>query len=285
MAMLTAGHLAEMYFASAGIFSITYYFAWNRNPDCFIVHQEMNLRPSTLWKSTARTHDTHSRPVATTRNAPLNDEQYTILAAAEIEMQTTIDALTTRVDQLKTEVTRLGALHNNEMAATMRKIITKHEEDQKIAIDRIISTLRDQLAAKPSEVHEAATIADESFKHLQLPNLAVATVTEQATKTRYIDALNEAYEEQTVENTNLIELNGKIQKNKEEQRTLIESWERERLARLSYFDFLYFSIGVATSNTFGDLIPNDRSVRYLIVLQLFLSLVLVGLFLNALQTH
>jgi hypothetical protein len=44
-----------------------------------------------------------------------------------------------------------------------------------------------------------------------------------------------------------------------EQRSLIDQWEAERL-RLGYFDFLYFSTGVAAFNTFGDIIPNRRAV-------------------------
>lgn len=49
-----------------------------------------------------------------------------------------------------------------------------------------------------------------------------------------------------------------------------------------YERMLYFSAGVSTSNVFGDIAPLTRTTRLLVTSQALLSLMVVGLFLNAL---
>ncbi|EKY32152.1 potassium channel family protein [Vibrio cholerae] len=57
--------------------------------------------------------------------------------------------------------------------------------------------------------------------------------------------------------------------------------------RLSFFDFLFYSIGISTTTTFGDITPNDSGVRILISIQLvscvFIISGLIGSILNT--TH
>jgi hypothetical protein len=55
-------------------------------------------------------------------------------------------------------------------------------------------------------------------------------------------------------------------------------------AHLGYWDFLYFSVGAATTATFGDISPNSTSVRILVCLQVLGSIVFTGLMINALAT-
>jgi hypothetical protein len=50
---------------------------------------------------------------------------------------------------------------------------------------------------------------------------------------------------------------------------------------LGYLDFLYFSVGAATTATFGDISPNSTLVR---MLQVLGSIVLTGLMINGLAT-
>jgi Ion channel len=53
---------------------------------------------------------------------------------------------------------------------------------------------------------------------------------------------------------------------------------------LGYGDFLYFSVGAATTATFGDISPNSTSVRLLVCLQVLGSIVFTGLLVNALAS-
>lgn len=52
--------------------------------------------------------------------------------------------------------------------------------------------------------------------------------------------------------------------------------------RLGYGDFLYFSVGAATTATFGDISPNSTLVRMLVCLQVLGSIVFVGLMVSEL---
>ena len=51
-------------------------------------------------------------------------------------------------------------------------------------------------------------------------------------------------------------------------------------AHLGYWDFLYFSMGAATTATFGDIASNSSSVRMLVCLQVLGSIVFSGLMIN-----
>ena len=53
-------------------------------------------------------------------------------------------------------------------------------------------------------------------------------------------------------------------------------------AHLGYWDFLYFSVGAATTATFGDIASNSSSVRMLVCLQVLGSIVFSGLMINGL---
>jgi Ion channel len=48
-------------------------------------------------------------------------------------------------------------------------------------------------------------------------------------------------------------------------------------ARLGYWDFVYFSVGAATTATFGDISPNSTTIRMLVCLQVLGSIIFTGL--------
>ncbi len=56
----------------------------------------------------------------------------------------------------------------------------------------------------------------------------------------------------------------------------LENWYSTRTGRLEWIDFLYFSVGVSTTTTFGDIVPNSRLVRMVVLTQLIFSVLLVG---------
>lgn len=56
----------------------------------------------------------------------------------------------------------------------------------------------------------------------------------------------------------------------------LRQWYVARLGRLDWLDFLYFSVGVSTTTTFGDIVPNSRPARIAVLTQLVVSVVIVG---------
>jgi Ion channel. len=64
----------------------------------------------------------------------------------------------------------------------------------------------------------------------------------------------------------------------------LSKWHEARKARLEFLDFIYFSVGVSTTTTFGDITPNSRGARVAVLLQLTLSLLLLGLIVTRIST-
>jgi hypothetical protein len=63
----------------------------------------------------------------------------------------------------------------------------------------------------------------------------------------------------------------------------MEELRSERIDRVGFLDFVYFSIGVATGTTFGDIVPNHVFTRSIVAVQLLTSIIIVGFFVNSLS--
>lgn len=63
-------------------------------------------------------------------------------------------------------------------------------------------------------------------------------------------------------------------------RTATIAFHNNRLDAVSFWDFLYYSICVSTTVSFGDIAPNDGWTRFLAVLEILLCMILLGILLN-----
>ncbi|MGB0564302.1 MAG: hypothetical protein ACPGVO_21255, partial [Spirulinaceae cyanobacterium] len=62
----------------------------------------------------------------------------------------------------------------------------------------------------------------------------------------------------------------------------LNSWYSARVSALGRIDFLYYSIGISTTTTFGDIVANSHFVRLAVSIQLVLSVVAAAGFTNSL---
>lgn len=85
------------------------------------------------------------------------------------------------------------------------------------------------------------------------------------------DLRNEIYTEQT----STVALRGALY-------SAFVDYRAASATRLEYFDFLYFSVGAATTATFGDIAPNSTAVRIMVCLQVLGSILFTGLIINRL---
>lgn len=60
------------------------------------------------------------------------------------------------------------------------------------------------------------------------------------------------------------------------------AYRNAALETLGYWDFFYFSVGAATTATFGDISPNSKIVRVLVCLQVFASIAGTGFVMSSL---
>lgn len=60
-----------------------------------------------------------------------------------------------------------------------------------------------------------------------------------------------------------------------------QAWREQRLEAVSWVDFLFFSIGISTTTTYGDVVGNSRLVRSLIAAQLLICVFVMAGFVSS----
>jgi hypothetical protein len=91
----------------------------------------------------------------------------------------------------------------------------------------------------------------------------------------------ESYAEKTRLEGQLILLERQTSQERGRAYTLWTQKRNQRVERLGLIDFVYFSLGVATTTTFGDILPNSATIRLVVIAQLTLCLIVVGVFVTA----
>lgn len=92
------------------------------------------------------------------------------------------------------------------------------------------------------------------------------------------------------ENENVLKLNSEIIE-LESKRTQVSSnlvnltnlFHENRSKSISFWDFLYYSICVSTSVSFGDIAPNDNCTRFIALFELLSCVILVGVILDGIN--
>ena len=276
--------LGFVYVLAALVFALIYFGMWRYSPDSFIVHQELNLRPLSSWR---KLHVRFRSPDAIGKSDPsptplerINSE-YSTLKRQENELAQDLARVESEMKKTKEAVKELTDQHNSEMVKNMDSFIKEEERKREAGLERMGADLKRKLA-------EAKT-GDDFARLSQEADAAIAAAVggsgsatlSQFAKTSVLEGLDDAYAREAKVSKQYLDLLTRYQQVRQNQEALLEAWEKERLGRLGLLEFIYFSLGVATSNTFGDLIPNDRLIRVIIVVQLVISVLLVGLFLAA----
>src|SRR5579862_5370226 len=91
--------VALCYLGAIVCFSIAYYVAWRYNPDCFIVHQDMNVRPLAGWRSTRKPTSSGSGGIRSPVSLEEVNNRYAALAERERQILREIEET---AKQLKT---------------------------------------------------------------------------------------------------------------------------------------------------------------------------------------
>ena len=88
-------------------------------------------------------------------------------------------------------------------------------------------------------------------------------------------------------NQNEIQMGNKIQDLENSRRAVsskikksVNSFHQNRRESVSFLDFLYYSICVSTTVSFGDIVPNDGWTRFAAILELLSCLILVGVIID-----
>ncbi|MGB6116222.1 MAG: potassium channel family protein, partial [Comamonas sp.] len=283
------------------LFSVVYWLIWINRPDSFILHKEFNLTPydqliTKLWVSDNSMWS--SSEVASLVSATELDEFAKFVNDIDREATLTQEKLRAlEVEQTKLENAEkvIYAQHSEKLWINVERYkqdAVRREVDIVERAKSVANSLSKVAEQVPSSVAAAIAAADANVELARsqyelaarrseaadyvLSNLrelsdsaAVAQIEKTETNLRKIRA------EQTV-------LTEKLSNIRSQTYERLADWRARRTARLLWIDFLYYSVGISTTTTFGDITPNSRSVRVVVLFQLIFSVLLVGYFIGRL---
>jgi hypothetical protein len=287
---------AVSYLISVFAFSGIYYLFWQKSPDSFIVNQELNTQPFAeiehfLWEN----EDAYETGYTYSLNGlkASYDEDYkkisTVLARLEELKKEKEDLeVSSKVLSKKQfeEVDKNFAIYDKKMLAPLLEA----EKLQMEEVERLEEELPEKVATQ-EDVDKIKELGEAKVKLAQARfNSAV-----QATKNSQ-EVLDNVL--RFVSN----ETNSEFNKIRVLERKQYEEWRRLDLSRgelrvqaiekisnnrksvmskVGLIDFWFYSVGISTTTTFGDLVPNNEVIKLLVSLQLLICVFILGGFVNA----
>jgi hypothetical protein len=280
--------------------AIFYWSIWEAHVDYFIVAGEANLRPiaaaeAAVWPVGSRVIDLPqaagldevTRDVAPLlqglsdlpkREAMLTRRAAEVSAARDAAWKKASQNASKEIEKYEREGTATLATERNDAEARLKEA------------EKTAENLRDPVAALPVQI-SAANLRVQlaqidvrlAQKRLEIADFvseqygAFITPADRATLKRLSDEEGRLLDEQLTLQTQRTTLRDHLSK-------ILARAAANRRSRLSFVDFVYFSLGVSTTVTFGDITPNHTLVRTAVSVQLLLSIVVVGVFLNSLAS-
>lgn len=290
--------LAIVFFLVSLVCALIYEGIWSANPDYFMVSRETNLYPLEtlrllLWEQGAVTAseltprdlgDLSADAAKIIADKETLDRKRRQLEREDAKLQKELSLLSVSLERNRSK--RIAAFETREMSALLP------EREQVAAA---ISILEAQRAGKISEIgFDSRDLAISQLK-VELAQIDYKIAKRRSEVAGHIireygqfaapedlHRANNLENQVSVVQKSLLEVEGRDSALRIKMSDLLEQWRAGRVSRLDFYDFLYFSLGVSTTVTFGDIVPNHSIVRTITTLQILASVVLLGMFLNTL---
>ncbi|MGT8856543.1 ion channel [Enterobacter sp. 186315] len=288
---------ARIYFFVVILFAVLYYGFWLLKPDSFIINSELNVHPFYDMNVMLWSDDNYDYPMGSGIDLNVlkkeNDEYVLKLSKDKNDLEK-IDSELADLDnefnsvykKKEAEFTERTKDYEQEMlsgfiahekalearVANLEKdspVIVKTNDDvmkiQRIGDERV------RLAeARLETARQSFKIADYILKNLML-------FTSKETR----DDLIKLNEQRTIYNDKRFKLVKEMGDRRSAAIDNVGRYYKQYMARLNIIDFIYFSVGISTTTTFGDIVASDRLIRAFVSLQLLLCIFIVGGFLNS----
>lgn len=290
--------LAIAFSSTVVVSAVIYWAIWQFRPDYFVVQPEVNLYPIgnvdlLLWEGEYR-----AAPLEARELSELSTESNRLVKAAK--------DLRERELNLRNEIARLEA--------ELKKLSTRLEDNRSKRIELFrhqqldaIQNDRDQLESKIVELekglpkeegvyHPLRTVVAEMRLDLSRRDLNLATKRLEVAQ-KIVNDFGEfaepddwqefkaVYDQIGINLKEIIDISSADAKLRSEAYDLVAKWRQQRSSKLGFAAFIYFSIGISTTTTFGDIIPNHSATRSIVTAQLLVSIIIVGLFVNSLSPN
>lgn len=279
-----------VYFISIFLFGFTYWVLWYKNPSNFIINSEYNehtIRPF-YFHGDLDTLENKNRFISAKETNELIAPYYDTLN----EVRKEIDSNKFSISILRKKDS-LNSVNQSSFFSNKRNAeIENSTKVSKAKLDSLIILLFDELQIQKKTEANSQTYFDNQVKIANL-NYSISLIELEISKQKlkiYNKDFGDFYSD-SLKNVGLVfynqidsleKLNNKLLENTSE---LTESIRLNVVAfylgqkdKVSFFDFIYFSIVTATSTGYGDILPNSTLVRILASSEIFMSLFLFGFF-------
>lgn len=278
------------YLAIVLLFSGVYYITWSARPDSFIVNSELNLNPLSdipflAWQVT----DTH----ATTGAPSLGgiSTELAVIKARINELDQKVGVLDQKIDSGRTELAEVakrnetitmanGERYREDITAEANRKVAEAEQvlrlfserglqgrDYGVAEANLRLTLAELRVVQAEQIANAYGYFISNIGQFGDPQL-----------TAQMDQLHDATQAYARDRE---EASKELMRKRAELIDVAQTWRQQRLDAVSWVDFLFFSIGISTTTTYGDVVGNSRLVRGLISAQLLICVFVMSGFVTS----
>lgn len=288
-------YLAGLWLLSVVAYAFAYWLLWFVQPDAFIVNKEFNLTPiqdlhTKLWGNDSTSAWSPIPSIIAPGAIELDSLMGTVaeLDRTAAEAEKSMAPLRSEQAQIEAELKQALQRHSELIWANVERYKSsagaeERSESQKQA--DLVAALKKRFGPDPPS-HQAIVLAEarvslaharyrEAVKSAEVGDFVLKNLGTFAdsVSSSEIRRLEELLKDKTQRQTALSARLSDVRKRAQDS---LQSWYATRQPRLLWIDFIYFSVGVSTTTTFGDIIPNSRTARIFVMTQLVVSVLLVG---------
>lgn len=278
------------------IAALSYWLTWIVKPDSFIINPQMNIQPFQsiqhfLWE---------------------DDADYQVSGRVDLyKLKSDYDGYYNKINGIEREIAKIEERHADldrkleELTVQRDKDLelkfSKYEEEKLQPYKAVEATLEHELKLLEQKLPETiiteedlATLKAVGNKKVELAGARVNSATQAVNNSEYLlnnitaffsQEVRDSFHEISLTRKSLYESYYEYVKMRDKQRMtaikLVESDLKKIRERVSFGDFFFYSVGISTTTTFGDLVANSTFTKSLVSAQLLLCIVLVAGFLGS----
>ncbi len=293
--LVFVGHSSPfiIYFFSVLIFACIYDCFWKTESDSFIVNSELNLFPISESEEIIEKNEETIETQPITLVLSKLQIKWRELVSENNELKGVEKKLFNQIKSLEEEknliVSQIQDERDENFKTYMNDELSEILEREK-QIKKVISYLEFYLdEIKENLVKSSSLEVDIAKKRVELAKINQEKIAKELELTSRLlsdpsflddDSLKKKLEENNKKLSNLkteqSDLERKYINFEKKVLEFNKSYHEERRKILNFEDFLFYSFGIATTTTFGDIIANSKEVRRIVSIQLLGSVVIVA---------
>jgi hypothetical protein len=283
--------LVGCYGCATLLFAVFYWSAWNTLPDAFLVNDEFNRYPTADLEEMGAVRpsdekffsgsDNYQHSSALTAELRVEAQKLKDEWRKNMNIRKGFPAKREALKKLDSQVTDELAKSRAAQSEAYESKQMKAYYDREQELSKALEEADKKVAKETSPIARLPLIEIAGQAKIDLMNAKVSTAAKSLEVKQHIvrnygsfgdpqlleksravfNQLTAIEDEEMANHRAFSDLTDKARELLRKQRESIRN-------RIGFVDFLYFSMGVATTTTFGDIIPNARRVRLLVVIQL-----------------